>query len=89
MKEYCHDCKKEMVIKDKEIEGGKLLKYKDESGEYWVFKCDECFEKDPSLRNYRETEVYSRIVGYYRPVKQWNKGKRQEFSERVPYKEKI
>ncbi len=26
-----------------------------------------------------ETEVYSRIVGYYRSVKNWNKGKKQEF----------
>jgi anaerobic ribonucleoside-triphosphate reductase len=28
------------------------------------------------------TEVYSRIVGYYRPVQSWNKGKREEFSQR-------
>ncbi len=28
-------------------------------------------------------EVYSRVVGYFRPVGQWNKGKKQEFSERV------
>lgn len=27
-------------------------------------------------------EVYSRIVGYYRSVRNWNRGKRQEFSER-------
>lgn len=27
-------------------------------------------------------EVYSRVVGYFRPLDQWNKGKRQEFSER-------
>ncbi len=27
-------------------------------------------------------EVYSRVVGYFRPVNQWNKGKREEFSER-------
>ncbi len=26
-----------------------------------------------------ETEVYARIVGYLRPVKQWNEGKRAEF----------
>ena len=31
-------------------------------------------------------EVYSRIVGYLRPVRNWNKGKRQEFQERTPYK---
>ncbi|MFW6421714.1 MAG: ribonucleoside triphosphate reductase [Candidatus Bipolaricaulota bacterium] len=28
------------------------------------------------------TEVYSRIVGYIRPVEHWNKGKRQEFEDR-------
>ncbi len=27
-------------------------------------------------------EVYSRVVGYYRPVQNWNKGKREEFRER-------
>jgi hypothetical protein len=27
-------------------------------------------------------EVYSRVVGYFRPVSQWNKGKQQEFRER-------
>jgi len=30
-------------------------------------------------------EVYSRIVGYVRPVRNWNKGKRQEFLERQVY----
>ena len=30
-------------------------------------------------------EVYSRIVGYYRPVQQWNDGKQQEFAERKEY----
>jgi ribonucleoside-triphosphate reductase len=39
-------------------------------------KCPECEE---------ETEVYSRIVGYLRPVSTWNDGKRQEFEERTPY----
>jgi ribonucleoside-triphosphate reductase len=27
-------------------------------------------------------EVYSRVVGYMRPVKQWNRGKQQEFMDR-------
>ncbi len=27
-------------------------------------------------------EVYSRVVGYFRPVQNWNKGKQQEFKER-------
>jgi ribonucleoside-triphosphate reductase (formate) len=29
-----------------------------------------------------ECEVYSRIVGYLRPVSQWNEGKREEFKQR-------
>ena len=30
-------------------------------------------------------EVYSLVVGYFRPVNQWNKGKQEEFSERKEY----
>jgi ribonucleoside-triphosphate reductase len=33
----------------------------------------------------KETEVYSRITGYYRPVKNWNDGKAQEYRERKTY----
>ncbi len=33
----------------------------------------------------RTTEVYSRITGYYRPVQNWNDGKREEFSARKVY----
>ncbi|RKX98068.1 MAG: hypothetical protein DRZ90_04160 [Spirochaetes bacterium] len=33
----------------------------------------------------QETEVYSRIVGYYRSVKNWNKGKKEEYGIRVNY----
>ncbi len=32
-----------------------------------------------------KTEVYSRIVGYFRPVQQWNKGKRQEYHKRTMF----
>ena len=34
-------------------------------------------------------EVYSRIVGYFRPVHNWNTGKKQEFSERIEFSEKM
>ena len=44
------------------------------SGEQYT--CPSCGE---------ETEVYSRITGYYRPVKNWNDGKLQEFKERKVY----
>jgi len=32
------------------------------------------------------TEQYSRVVGYLRPVSQWNIGKQEEFRERKTYK---
>ncbi len=28
-------------------------------------------------------EVYSRVVGYIRPIEQWNDGKQAEFKDRV------
>ena len=31
------------------------------------------------------TEVYSRVVGYYRPVQNWNKGKKEEYAQRKKY----
>ncbi len=31
-------------------------------------------------------EIWSRIVGYFRPVDQWNKGKKSEYAERVEYR---
>jgi ribonucleoside-triphosphate reductase len=37
------------------------------------FKCPKCET---------ECEVYSRIVGYMRPVSQWNSGKQEEFKDR-------
>lgn len=42
--------------------------------------CAECI-KSVTLR----TEVYSRIVGYLRPVQLWNDAKRQEFRDRVTF----
>lgn len=35
-----------------------------------------------------ETEVYARIVGYYRAVRNWNKGKRDEFNIRKTFEVK-
>ena len=32
-----------------------------------------------------QTEVYSRVCGYHRPVKHWNKGKKEEFLDRKLY----
>lgn len=41
-----------------------------------VYTCPKCG---------KETEVYSRITGYYRPVKNWNIGKTEEFKMRKVY----
>lgn len=41
-------------------------------------------EKDLEKKR-TECEVYSRCVGYLRPVKQWNPGKQQEFRDRKPF----
>lgn len=30
-------------------------------------------------------EVWSRVVGYFRPVHSWNKGKKEEFKERQTF----
>lgn len=30
-------------------------------------------------------ETYSRIVGYFRPVQNWNVGKKEEFKDRTAY----
>jgi ribonucleoside-triphosphate reductase len=30
-------------------------------------------------------EVYTRVVGYYRPVQLWNKGKQAEYKDRKVY----
>jgi len=34
-----------------------------------------------------DAEVFTRIVGYYRPVSQWNKGKKAEYKDRMLYDE--
>ena len=46
------------------------------SGEH--FTCPECATEQPC-------EVYSRVVGFYRPIKQWNAGKQEEFKERKTF----
>lgn len=48
------------------------------SGEH--FTCPKCGAK---------SEVYSRIVGYMRPVSQWNDGKREEFHDRKLFDRRI
>ena len=82
----CYDCHKQLSTdKDGNIIGGVILKF--DAGDKWIhiIKCNKCKE-DTSLKNYQDTEVYSRVVGYLRPIKQWNKGKQTEYHDRKVYK---
>ena len=75
----CHDCKKE-------ANNTLLLIYEDNGEEIEIYKCDDCYKESEELTDFRKCEVYSRTVGYIRPVNQWNEGKQQEFRERKNYK---
>jgi len=46
------------------------------AGEHWT--CPKCTIE-------QVCEVYSRVVGFYRPVSLWNDGKRAEWKDRVPF----
>jgi ribonucleoside-triphosphate reductase len=85
---YCHDCDAKVQISctantENEIivVGGAVYKPRKRI----FLKCDTCFEKEPVLKNFEKCEVYSRVVGYLRPVNQWNKGKKAEWKERKEF----
>lgn len=58
-----------------------LIITKDEGREAWV--CHDC----QHFISWKP-EIFSRVVGYLRPVSQWNKGKKQEFEDRVTFEVK-
>ena len=82
----CHDCGVNIEVAGEEISNGVYLSYDNAGTKINVFKCTECYAKNQSLTNYQPCEVYSRVVGYIRPVQQWHKGKKQEFGERTEFK---
>lgn len=45
-------------------------------------------EKKEENKNRTHCEIYSRVVGYLRPINQWNKGKKQEFQDRKNFNNK-
>ncbi|MCD5384970.1 MAG: anaerobic ribonucleoside-triphosphate reductase [Candidatus Pacebacteria bacterium] len=81
----CHDCKIGIEVKEGKIENGVMLKYDNEGEIISIFKCTDCYEKNASLSNFNKCEVYSRVVGYLRPVEQWHTGKKEEYSDRREY----
>ena len=81
----CDTCNGGLVMKGDEIVNGHCLVYKQDDKTFTVLRCKDCYKKNKSLTNYRDCEVYSRIVGYLRPVSQWNVGKKAEFKDRKTY----
>ena len=45
----------------------------------------ETLEKELAAVKGTECEVYSRVVGYFQPVKQWNNGKQEEYVDRKEF----
>lgn len=74
----CHDCGKTLE------KGSEYVLYALVSEDF--IKCKKCYEKDPVLKNFKKAEVYSRVVGYIRPVEQWNGAKQAEFGDRKAFK---
>jgi hypothetical protein len=88
----CHDCGATVEVKvtvneegEIHISGGSVYQVNQGYKKCLFFKCDECFKEDRTLRNFRQCEVYSRVVGYLRPIQQWNKGKKEEFEMRKEF----
>ena len=81
----CLDCNKEVKVSATpqadgiRIDGGSVYEPKTNK---FIVKCDACFREDPVLRHFQDCEVYSRVVGYLRPVAQWNDAKQCEFEDR-------
>ena len=95
----CHDCDCDvLVIVDAtdhgekvriEVTGGAVYcpdgKGDVDSGDKVYLKCPDCHDADPMLGDFRETEIYSRVVGYMRPVRNWNAAKQAEFRARIMF----
>ena len=81
----CHDCGKPMEVSATPMEDGIHIKggsvYEPDAQNFFL-KCESCYQKDPALKDYQQCEVYSRVVGYLRPVAQWNDAKQEEFRDR-------
>lgn len=83
---FCWDCGKEIKNikideKNQKVTGAKFF----EKNKNWYVKCLDCYAIDPVLRNFQDSECYSRVVGFLRPVQQWNKGKQAEWEQRKEF----
>jgi anaerobic ribonucleoside-triphosphate reductase len=94
IEEVCHDCKQPVRVRATKTEEGYTMQALDGGASYGpeidgkvvpFYKCPDCYAKDHVLRNFMPCEVYTRVVGYYRPVKAFNRGKKAEYKDRVNY----
>lgn len=91
----CHDCGKPVCIDiDQDQSGGVSVAggavYHPATGfteedKTFFLKCDACFEVNPTLKKFQPCSVYSRVVGYLRPVSDWNEGKQSEYAMRKTF----
>ncbi len=65
---------------DEEVELMEIAEDAPELAGQTMYVCHNC------KKLFRKCEVYSRVVGYLRPVDAWNKGKKEEFNKRKTYK---
>lgn len=86
LKGECVECGEEFTMEIErtgpnglDIKNGAVYKT---AGEF-SFKCQNCFVNNPNAGP--KVEVYSRVVGYLRPVSNWNDVKQAEFKSRKMY----
>lgn len=83
----CHDCGADVVVVARlsatgfEVAGGSVYQPETLPGVSFL-RCEKCVAQRKGLTQYQPCEVYARIVGYMRPLSQWNKSKRDEFGNR-------
>lgn len=84
----CQDCDCEIKVVIKRTDEGFLVTggavYEHTRDKFYL-KCDECFEREPVLKDFQPCLIFSRIVGYLTPTNQWNDGKKAEFSIRKTF----
>ena len=89
---FCNECGIPVTVDahvtedgDIDVSGGAVYKKHIGLEDRYFFKCSSCFAKDKTLHNWQPCEIYSRVVGYLRPVNQWNKGKVAEWDARKEF----
>ena len=58
-----------------------------ENGICHIVKDEDKLKLDDAERT--PCEIWTRVMGYHRPVSQWNKGKKSEFKERKYFSETV